>query len=311
VLAHGTRLGTQLVFVKLEHDGATGFGEASLPPYLPENKFTVSKWVLDQKEQVEKNLIIEDFADFADSMPFSKENPAASAALEMALINWYFEKYKKRFEDFFEVTGRKPALTITLTKSDVNHLPEMLDAAKKFTHLKLKFTGENDDLDFYQEVCKNSDLPICVDANQGYSTKKAALEMISKLDLSRTTLVEQPLHAQDLQGHLWLTQHSPLPIVADESIRTYGDLVENHPYFDGVNIKLMKCGGIRQANKMLSFIEKMGRGYTKILGCMSESTLAVSMARNLSSHFDLADLDAPILNSNDPFESTNGLKPNW
>ncbi|MGL1886525.1 MAG: hypothetical protein OCD76_08425 [Reichenbachiella sp.] len=96
---------------------------------------------------------------------------------------------------------------------------------------------------------------------------------------------------------------SGYPIIADESIRQYEDLVQLHDVYSGVNIKLMKCGGLFQAQKMLDFKVQNGEGthFMKLIGCMSESTLGVSMAAVLASQSELVDLDAPYLNSNDPF----------
>lgn len=302
-LAHGTRTGTQLAFVQLEFENIIAYGEASLPPYRKETFDSVKIWVENQYENVLEVLSNNPFEN-PENIPFSKENPSASAALQSAILNWYVLSKGKMLCDFFEQTNSSPSLTLTITKNDAAFLSEKLDLANRFTHFKIKLTGTNDDLDFVKAIRNKTDIPFCIDINQGYQNKEDAIRLITDLEKQHCILIEQPLKDVDHEGHFWLKQRTPLPIIADESIQQFEDLVQFHEAYSGVNIKLMKCGGLFQAQKMLNFSEKLANKnkFIKLIGCMSESSLGVSTAAVLASQCQMADLDAPYLNINDPFE---------
>lgn len=302
-LAHGTRTGTQLAFVKLELEGVVAYGEASLPPYRKETFESVKHWVEQQHDKVVELLATNPFEN-PENIPFCKLNPSASAALQSAVLNWYAQAKGKRLIDFFEQTTSTPELTLTITKNDLPFLTEKLNLAEHFTHFKLKLTGSTDDLDFVKTVRNQTDLPFCIDINQGYENKESAITVIEKLEKLNCTLIEQPLKDTNHDGHYWLKQRTALPIIADESIQQFEDLVQFHEAYSGVNIKLMKCGGLFQAQQMLNFSEQLNKEnkFMKLIGCMSESSLGVSTAAVIASQSNMADLDSPYLNTNDPFE---------
>lgn len=304
-LAHGTRTGTQLAFVKIEFEGITSYGEASLPPYRKETFDSVKKWVESKYEQTQE-VIFQNPFDKPENIPFSKENPSASAALQSAILNYYALSNGKRLSDCFESTADKPELTLTITKNDFDFLEEKLALSDDFTLFKLKLTGSDDDFEFVQAVRKRTDLPFCIDINQGYLKKENAIHLISQLEKMNCLLIEQPLKELDHDGHYWLKQRTPLPIVADESIGPWEDLQQFHEAYSGVNVKLMKCGGLFQAQKMLDFAGQ--KKMMKLLGCMSESSLGVSTASILAPQCKMADLDAPFLNKNDPFKGFHIVK---
>jgi L-alanine-DL-glutamate epimerase-like enolase superfamily enzyme len=302
-LAYGHRAGTQLAFVKIEHENIVAFGEASLPPYLEEDFTSVKKWVEDQADQVAELLKTDPFKN-SDDIPFSASDPAASAALQSAILNWRVSASGKKLIDYFIQSDARPSLTLTATKNDLPFLADKLEQAKAFTHLKLKLTGAEDDLDFVRAVRNKTDLPFCVDINQGFQDREDAIQLITALEAYSCAIVEQPLKASDHEGHAWLKQRAAIPIIADESIRQYEDLVSYHEAYSGVNVKLMKCGGLFQAQKMLQFQPAYDAKieFIKLLGCMSESSLGVATASVLASHCHMADLDSPYLTKNDPFE---------
>lgn len=296
-LAHGTRTDTDLVFVKLEHLGFIGFGEASLPPYRKETKESVVDWIKKNSEfNLNKNIF---FDNLHLDIPFSNENPAASAALEMAVLDWYSQAVKIKLNSIIPVSTNSPKLTLTVTKNDFDVLDEKLQIAKNFHYLKLKLTGKDDDIDFIKAIRKKTDLPFCIDFNQGHSNKEKAIIEIEKLEKENCILIEQPLKDNDHEGHLWLKLRTPLPIIADESIQNLYDLNDFGVAYSGVNIKLMKCGGLTNAFRMIKQAEELK--LMKLIGCMSESSLGVATASILAPFCDMADLDAPYLNNNDPF----------
>lgn len=302
VLAHGTRKGTQLAYVRISHEGYTAYGEASLPPYLKETYDSVEKWVKSQRDGIQEVLKSNPFDHVAD-IPYSSEHPAASAAVQSSLLNWYVAAHGGRISDHFEGSESHPSLTLTVTKNDYDSLGEVLETAKDFSHLKVKLTGSYDDLEFMAAIRKKTDLPFCIDLNQGCSNKEKAISLINSLERFHCILVEQPLLSEDHESHYWLKQRLQMPIIADESIRSMDDLIQFYEAYSGVNVKLMKCGGLFQAKKMLEFnsTNDSEPPFVKILGCMSESSLGVSTAAVLASQVSIADLDAPYLNINDPF----------
>jgi L-alanine-DL-glutamate epimerase-like enolase superfamily enzyme len=305
-LAHGTRLGTQLAFVKIEHEGVTAYGEASLPPYLRETFESVKKWVHNQSHNL-TNILGNNPFENPENLPLSPENPAASAAFQAAIINWFLSNTEEKLADHFLSTDYQPDVTLTITKSDLNFLNEKLKLEKDFTHFKLKLTGHRDDLDFVKYVRSKTSLPFCVDVNQGHQQKEEAIRAITQLEKLNCDMIEQPLNKKDHDGHYWLKERTKLPIVADESISNLEDLIQFHEAYSGVNIKLMKCGGLFQAQKMIDYNatiknRQSGEKFLSLIGCMSESTLGVSMAASLAHQCNMADLDSPYLNANDPFE---------
>ena len=191
-LAHGTRSGTQLAFVKIEHEGITAYGEASLPPYLPETFESVKNWVETQTDVV-AGLLTTNPLEFPDRIPFSKENTAASAALQSALLNWHASAEGKPLSTYFKKGYDAPGLSLTITKNDFDTLSEKLELAKHFTHLKLKLTGKDDDIDFVKAIRNKTELPFCVDVNQGFRKKEDAIRLITDLENQNCILVEQPL----------------------------------------------------------------------------------------------------------------------
>jgi len=298
-LAHGTRTGTLLAFVKIEYNNIIAYGEASLPPYRKETVTSVTQWVKKQFHQVVMLLGKNPFL-HPTEIPFSAEPPAASNALQTAILNWYALSENKTLASYFQKGGNIPQLTLTITKNDFPYLAEKLSLVKHFTHLKLKLTGSADDLEFVTAIRKKTDLPFCIDVNQGYKNKEGAIKLANELEKLDCVLLEQPLKDTAHDEHFWLKQRTQLPIIADESICLLDDLIQHHEAYSGVNIKLIKCGGILQAQQLLNF-EPNHPNFMKLIGCMSESSLGVSSAAILASQCKMADLDAPFLNKNDPF----------
>ncbi len=300
-LAHGTRTGTQLAFVKIEYQGIVAYGEASLPPYRNETFESVKYWV-ESKYQQTLELISSIPIHLTSQFPFSAEHPSASAALQMALLNWQAKLTHTNLFDIIKQTSTLPALTLTITKNDFDFISEKLKLANHFNHFKLKLTGHSDDIDFVKAIRKLTDLPFCIDINQGCNNQEDAIQLISTLEQFQCKLIEQPLNNHNHEGHYWLKQRTPLPIIADESIALYTDLVQYHEAYSGVNIKLMKCGGLMQAQQMVDYQPENNSSFMKLIGCMSESSLGVAAAAAIASQCQMADLDAPYLNINDPFK---------
>jgi len=165
--------------------------------------------------------------------------------------------------------------------------------------LKVKL-GRDNDKEMIKTIRSVTNTPICVDVNQGWKDRQAALEMIHWLKTQGVVFVEQPMSKLSVDDIAWLTQNSPLPIIADEAVQTVHDVLALNKIYSGINIKLMKCGGMRNAHKMAAMARMMGMKV--MIGCMTETSCAVSAAAQLSPMADWADLDGNLLISNDIYQ---------
>ena len=145
-----------------------------------------------------------------------------------------------------------------------------------------------------------TDTMICVDANQGWKDKHYALDMIHWLNERNVKMIEQPMSKYLLDETAWLTENSPLPIYADEACQRLTDIQKLKGAYTGINIKLMKCTGMREAWKMINYAR--AEGMKVMIGCMTETSCAVSAAAQLAPAVDFADLDGNLLISNDLFK---------
>ena len=143
-------------------------------------------------------------------------------------------------------------------------------------------------------------VPIAVDANQGWKDREEALDMIHWLAEQGIVMVEQPMPKEQIDDIAWLRERTPLPIFADEAVQRLADIKALEGAYDGINIKLMKCTGMREAWKMVNYAR--AEGMKVMVGCMTETSCAVSAAAQLSPAVDFADLDGNLLISNDRFD---------
>ena len=168
----------------------------------------------------------------------------------------------------------------------------------RFGRLKVK-VGVEGDRELIKSIREVSDLPLTVDANQGWTSVQEALRQIEWLQTQGVIMVEQPLPKHNLEGLRWLTERSPLPIILDESVQGPEDVIRLKGCCHGINIKLMKCGGLAPARLMVQLARM--QGMQVMLGCMTETTCAVTAAAQLAPCADYLDLDGNLLISNNPF----------
>ncbi len=297
-IAHGVRTHTDVVYVKLEHDGCTAWGEATLPPYLLETQQSVISFLTDFSKSVSGNSVDEWF----DRLRKESENLSAKAALDMALWGLKAQLQNKSIEELLGIKSTLfPLATYTI---GVCSLPEMklkIDDAigYGFEMFKIKLNGETDEdmINNFRNICEK---PYAVDVNQGWKDASMFINKMEWLKEKGCVLIEQPLPTDFLLPRSRVNGSYDLPVYADESCQRLGDIEKLRDNFDGVNIKLMKCGGITEAFQM---IRKARELEMKVLiGCMSESSVGCSAASHLTPLADYADLDGPYLISNNPFE---------
>ena len=172
------------------------------------------------------------------------------------------------------------------------------EVAGQFNILKVK-VGTDHDKEMINAIRQVSSLPIAVDANQGWKDREQALDEIFWLKENGIVMIEQPMPKERLDDNAWITERSPLPVFADEAIQRLRDIPSIKGAYSGINIKLMKCTGMREAWKMLNYAR--AEGMKVMIGCMTETSCAVSAAAQLSPAVDFADLDGNLLISNDLF----------
>jgi L-alanine-DL-glutamate epimerase-like enolase superfamily enzyme len=195
--------------------------------------------------------------------------------------------------------AKAPSTTFTIGIDTPEVMKEKtLECAGRFNILKVKL-GTDRDKEIIETIRSVTDLPLAVDVNQGWGERFQALDMIYWLKEHGVVMVEQPLAIGRYDDQAWLNERSPLPIFADESVQRLPDVPRMHGLFSGINIKLMKCTGLREAHRMVELARALGMKV--MLGCMTETSCAVSAAAQLSPAVDFADLDGNLLISNDLF----------
>lgn len=297
-VAWGSRKTTPVVLTKVEFEGMVGFGEASMPPYLGESVDSVLAFLSKVKLSLIDDIFdIESITSYLETI--APGNFAAKASVDIAIHDLVGKLLGK---PWFRILNLDPGLapltsyTIGIDKSEV--VRKKVLEAEQFKIFKVKVGGGNDRemIDTIREV---TDKPLIVDVNQGWTDRYYALDMIQWLNERNVILVEQPMPGSMEKDIEWLVNLSPLPIFADEAIKTIDDLREKQSLYHGVNIKLMKCGGMHRAFDMIKVARKAGMKI--MIGCMTETSCAVSAAAQLSPAADFADLDGNLLITNDCF----------
>ncbi len=297
-ISHSSRKTTPAVLVELEHDGITGLGEASLPPYLGETVESVRRFIsLNNFKAFTDPFLVEDILFTIDNV--DSGNSAAKAAIDIALHDWIGKRIGLPWYRIWGLNIEKiPFTSYTIGIDTIESVQKKTAAASEYKILKVKLGHENDQ-EIIRAIRQITTVPIRVDINEGWIDKYYALDMVNWFAQYNVELVEQPLPKQKLDDINWINERSPIPIVADESLQRLGDIKTIAGAFSGINIKLMKCTGMHEAYKMILLAKTYG--LKVMLGCMTESSCAISAAAQLSPMVDWVDLDGAILITNDPF----------
>ncbi|MCM1066478.1 MAG: dipeptide epimerase [Muribaculaceae bacterium] len=299
-LARSQRTTTPDVQVEIEFDGIVGYGEASMPPYLGESVASVTEFLgkLDLS-QFSDPFRIEDIHEYMDSV--APNNRAAKAAVDIALHDL---TGKIMGQPWYKVWGldpqKAPCTSFTIsydTKPD--EMRKKIEETAPYKVVKIKM-GLDHDKETVEALRRYTDVPICVDANQGWSDREKALEMCHWLAERGCLFVEQPMDRNAFDDTAWLRERSPLPIIADEALQRLPDVRRMAQAYDGINIKLMKSTGMHEAYQMAVLARALGMKV--MLGCMTETSCAVSAASQLAPLADWADLDGNLLIANDIFD---------
>jgi L-alanine-DL-glutamate epimerase-like enolase superfamily enzyme len=298
-LSRGTWTVRTNALVKIEKDGVSGLGEAA--PIARYNETAQSAAAFIEKARPVLDRDLRDYAvrlkEIEDLAPGEH---AAKAALDMAILDWFGKTVGVPVWRLLGL-GRDKVITTTYTIG-IDEIPVMQQKTREaaaFSVFKIK-VGTPNDRAIIEGIRAVTDKPLRADANEGWKTKEEALEMIDWMATQGVELVEQPLPAGRNEDYAWLKERTKLPIFADESMISPADLPKIAPYFHGINIKLMKCGGIQEAARLAYMARTLG--LKLMIGCMVETSVAITAGATVASLFDYADLDGTLLISNDPFK---------
>lgn len=296
-IARGERKGAPLMLTQLEFDGVKGHGEGSMPPLYGES--------LESAEAFFSKVDLSRFSDpfdmetilgYLDSL--APGNQAAKTAIDLALHDLVGKLAGLPVHKLFGLPAVSSPISMTIGIDEPHVMAERALEYKQFKYLKIKLGSGNDEA-IIKAIRQVSDQPFFIDANQGWNDRGKALEMAHWLKEQNTVFVEQPMLKEDKAGNAWLAERSPLPVVADEGFQRLGDLKEVSGIYHGINIKLMKSTGLREGLKMA--ITAKALGMKVMLGCMTETSCAISAGAQLMALADWVDLDGNLDVTNDPY----------
>jgi len=299
-VASYSRTTTPDVQVAIEYDGLVGYGEASMPQYLGHTQESVCAFLSKVNlEQFSDPFQMEDILQYVDSL--SEGDEPAKAAIDIALHDLVGQLMGQPWYKIYGLNATKaPSTSFTIGIDTPDVVREKTnEALGLYNILKVK-VGRDTDKEMIETIRSVTDVPLVVDANQGWTDKYEALDMIYWLAERGVRMAEQPMAKDNLDEIAWITERSPIPIIADESCQRLRDVKSLKGIFSGINIKLMKCTGMSEAWKMINYART--ENMTVMLGCMTETSCAVTAAAHLSPAVDFADLDGNLLISNDLFE---------
>ena len=300
-LASSSRSTTPVMLTEIKYGDLVGYGEASMPPYLGESHETATSFLSSvDLSGFNDPFKLEEILDYVDTV--APGNPAAKASVDIAMHDLVG---KLLGQPWYKIWGydasKTPNTSFTIGIDTPEVVKQKVNEAAEYKILKVKL-GRDTDKQMIETIRSVTDKPICVDINQGWKEKQFALDMIYWLKERGVVFIEQPMDKKDIESNAWLTANSPLPIIGDEAVQGVSDVVKAKGVYSGINIKLMKCGGMRNANKMINLAE--GLGLKVMVGCMTETSCAISAAAHLTPKALWADLDGALLISNDVYKGT-------
>ena len=300
-LATSSRTTTPVVLTELEYNGIVGYGEASMPPYLGESHETVMKFLSKvDLSKFDDPFLMENILDYVDGL--EEGNRAAKASVDIALHDLVGKIVKQPWYKIWGYDPKKaPVTSFTIGIDTPDVVRQKVKEAEPYKILKVKLGRESDKL-MIETIREVTDKPLCVDVNQGWKDKAFALDMAHWLKEKGVVFVEQAMPKEQIDDNAWLTERSPIPTIGDEAVQRLDDVLKAHKVYSGINIKLMKCTGMREAHKMMTLARALGMKV--MIGCMTETSCAISAASQLAPMVDWADLDGALLISNDVYKGT-------
>jgi L-alanine-DL-glutamate epimerase-like enolase superfamily enzyme len=299
--SEGSSTHTVVLFEVMDEDGVTGLGEAAPSSTYRETAGGVMQFC----QQLDAQRL--SFADVPGTMAWIESLPgipaAARCGLNLALLDGAAKRAGQPVYDYLKLGFREQqhvtSFSIGLDTPEV--IGQKVAAAADYPVLKLKVGDPRDRENFAALRAVAPSKPVRVDANEGWKTKEHALEMLERLAQDgHIQFVEQPMPRDTSPKDLtWLKERSPLPLYADESCHTVRDIPHCAECYHGVNVKLVKTGGVSMAHETLRAAREAG--LKTMIGCMIETSVLISAAAHLAELADHLDIDGNLLTTNDPF----------
>lgn len=296
--AHGLRDGTDALFVRVEEDGLVGHGEITLPPYLRESVPEARRRLREIGAMHVWDM--ESLLSELDAIRALRGSPATRAGLHTALCDAMARRHGRSIAEELGIAGlESPATVLTIgfckPAEAIARLREMPDKVA----LKLK-VGDPLAISRIKDLLECSSARILLDGNQGFGSVADAVQIIDAVPPERLIGIEQPFGTEHDDWNEQLSRETGAVVIADESMQGIEDLERVFGMFGGVNIKLMKCGGLDRARDIAKRADQYN--LRVMLGCMSESSLGCGAMAQLASEASILDLDGPWLLANDPWQ---------
>ena len=307
-IARFSRTSTPVMLLEISFEGLIGYGEASMVPYMGENIETASDFLAKvDLSWLKYPFHYEEVITYLDQI--SAGNPNVKAAIDIALHDL---AGKIGGIPCYQMFGADPALmpdtSYTLGIDSPEVIIRKLQEARDCRIIKVKL-GRDNDKELIDTIRSVSDKPLFIDANQGWTTREQGLEMACWLAEQGAVLIEQPMSKDDTDANAWITERSPIPILADEAVQRFADIEKIKGAYHGINMKLMKSAGMNEGYRMIKRAKELDMKV--LIGCMSETSCGTLAAAALAPLCDWADLDGPFLTSNNPYQDPEFRDGKW
>jgi L-alanine-DL-glutamate epimerase-like enolase superfamily enzyme len=298
IIARGGQSDYRTVWVRLiDQDGVEGWGEAAPAKIYGETTETVLAALQAYSEHLPTDPLELETAERTWERSL-RLNPSARVALSSAMHDLAGKRLGVPVYRMWGLdAARAPRSTFTIGIDTAEKLRQKVQEAEAYPILKIKL-GTDRDREILETIRRLTDKELRVDANTGWTVKQA-IRMLPVLEEFGVTVLEQPLPAEDLDGLAAVTQASDIPVIADESCLTAADIPRLVGKVDGINIKLAKCGSLREALRMIAIAR--AHHMLVMVGCMIESSIAITAAAHFTPLVDIVDLDGAALLAEDPF----------
>lgn len=300
-ISHASRNFQKTLIVAISEGDFTGYGEAAATSYYGVTTEGMISAIKKVESIVEKNIHLSPEDIWELTYPVLKNDLFAQCALDIALHDLHG---KRNAQPLYKMWGLElKNLPITNYTIGIDSVEKMIEKILQFpwSVYKIKL-GTADDVKIIEELRKHTNSVFRVDANGAWTAEETIQNSIKLKELN-VEFIEQPLAASNKEGMPEVFKNSVLPIIADESCLVEKDVVKCSEFFNGINIKLTKCGGLTPARRMIAEAKKLN--LKVMLGCMTESSVGISAIAQLLPLLDYVDMDGPLLLKND---IANGVK---
>ena len=295
-IAHQSRAEQETLVVSLEEDGIFGLGESTTNPF-----YGITLENMQESLELFRPILLEgNWSSPTELWELGKEvfraNPFAQCALDQAAWDLYTKKQGKKLYEYLGLNPQRiPTTNFTIGIDTVEKMCAKLREVD-WPIYKIKL-GTDQDLEIVRELRKNTSSIFRVDANCAWTVDQA-ISYSEELAHLGVEFIEQPLKKDNLEGMREVFAHSKLPLIADESCISESDVEKCQGHFHGINIKLVKAGGITPALRMIQNAKSLGM--KTMVGCMTESSIGISAIAHIAPLLDYVDMDGAMLLSKDP-----------